>query len=292
MFEDFHPSGHPGTRGLVWYRKTDNGFVEDYRVSDVDYAPLDTAIGPVNYSHDEPAAANVTLDHSFPDHFSNNANTDGDTACSSDQPTLSNTSDNNWLDHLCDCIAHANLTFLHTPFFLLVSACMEDDETLVEAPEYRPIPTPTEDVDGRVCATGLKLIKSAVVVILQHIINNKLKETCLGCEVDHPSQLRHSCLFEPDIFFFEKYYDDITQTLFTPELKHAIAGLLKCFGIHLPLQKIQGCAETVVCELRSEPYIVEKLHEIRENLVDHISGEFVADAVDCWKAGSNTCSAV
>ena len=92
----------------------------------------------------------------------------------------------------------------------------------------------------------LKLIKSAVIVILQHIINNKLKETCLGCEVDHPSQLRHSCLFEPDIFFFEKYYDDITQTLSTPGLKHAIVGLLKCFGIQLPLQKIQGCAETVV----------------------------------------------
>ena len=44
--------------------------------------------------------------------------------------------------------------------------------------------------------------------------------------------------------------------------------------------------------LKQLSHIVEKLHEIRENLVDHISGEFVADAVDCWKAGSNACSAV
>ena len=165
---------------------------------------------------------------------------------------------------------------------------MDDDETLMEAPKCAP----TEDVDGQVCATGLRLIKSAVVVILQHIIDNKLKETCLGCEVNHPSQRRHSCLFEPDIFFFEKHYDEITRTLFTPGLRHAIAGLLKCFGIQLPLLKIQGCAETVVCELRSEPYIVEKLQEIRESLVDHISGQFVGDAVDCWKTSLETCSAV
>ncbi|KAL7868679.1 hypothetical protein SRHO_G00100630 [Serrasalmus rhombeus] len=184
MFKHFHSSGHPGTRGLVWYRKTDNGVVEDYRVSGVDYAPVDTASSPVNYSHDEPTAACVTPNHSFSDHFSGDANTDADTVrISQHYPTHQTTS---------------------------APASVEDDETLFEAPEREPISTPTQDVDGRVCGTGLKLMKSAVVVILQHLINDKLKESCPGCEVDHPSQLPHSCLFEPEIFF-EKYSDDVTQ---------------------------------------------------------------------------------
>ncbi|KAL7870671.1 hypothetical protein SRHO_G00081680, partial [Serrasalmus rhombeus] len=56
-------------------------------------------------------------------------------------------------------------------------ASVEDDETLLEAPERKPISTPTEDVDGRVCASSqliLDLLNSCKIFLAGKITGAKI----------------------------------------------------------------------------------------------------------------------
>lgn len=190
--------------------------------------------------------------------------------------TLPQPCDNSWLDKFCKDLGYHNLTFLTTPYGRVgaiagAAACGGFDDT-----------------DGCIHTDAFKIIKATIVVILEHIINKKLKELCLGCEVDHPSQLRHSCLFEPCAYFFDAYFEELSRDLVKPELKHIIAQALNRFGLRVNPQRIQGTVDAILCELRDEVYIVEKLREIREKIVDVNSEQIVYDAVDGWKGTTHT----
>ncbi len=70
--------------------------------------------------------------------------------------------------------------------------------------------------DGCFSDVGFKIIKAATVVLLEHLIGDKLKEDCEGCAIDHPSQLQHSCLFDPPNFYFDTHFDELSGKLFKP----------------------------------------------------------------------------
>lgn len=182
--------------------------------------------------------------------------------------------DNNWLDQFCMDLGYHNLTFLTTPY--------GNAGTIAGAAAYAGC----DDTDGCIRADAFKIIKATIIVILEHLINKKLKDLCLGCEVDHPSQIRHSCLFEPNAFFFDTYFDELTRTLIKPGLKHVIAQALNRHGLRIHPQRIQGSVDAILHELRDEVYIVEKLREVREKVLDTNSEQIVYDAVDCWKGTS------
>lgn len=188
---------------------------------------------------------------------------------------LPQTHDNAWLDNFCMELGYHNLTFLTTPYgangaVAGATVCASFD-----------------DIDGCIRTDAFKIIKATIVILLEHLINKKLKELCLGCEVDHPSQLRHSCLFEPCAYFFDAYFDELSRNLVKPELKHIIAQALNRFGLRINPQRVQGSVDSILCELRDEVFIVEKLREIREKVVDVASEQIVYDAVDCWKGGAH-----
>ncbi|KAL1280011.1 hypothetical protein QQF64_014611 [Cirrhinus molitorella] len=186
------------------------------------------------------------------------------------------TYDNSWLDKYCMQLGYHSLGFLTTPY--------GNAEVLARAAACAGI----DDLDGCIPANGFKIIKATIVVLLEHLINKKLKELCQGCEIDHPSQLRHSCLFEPSAYFFDAYFEELSRNLVKPELKHIIAQALNRCGLRINPQRIQGSVDAILCELRDEVYIVEKLCEIRERVVDTNSEQIVYDAVDCWKGGAYT----
>ncbi|KAL0152407.1 hypothetical protein M9458_052130 [Cirrhinus mrigala] len=189
--------------------------------------------------------------------------------------TLSYAYDNSWLDKYCMQLGYHSLGFLTTP--------CSNAEVLARAVACAGI----DDLDGCIPTDGFRIIKATIVVILEHLINKKLKELCQGCEVDHPCQLRHSCLFEPGAYFFDAYFEKLSCNLVKPELKHIIAQALNRCGLRINPQRIQGSVDAILCELRDEVYIVEKLREIRERVVDTNSEQIVYDPVDCWKGGAN-----
>jgi len=110
-----------------------------------------------------------------------------------------------------------------------------------------------------------------------------MKKDCAGCTVDHPSQTRHSCLFDPTPYYFYSCFDEISLKLLKPELKTILAQALNLYGATPHLQRIQGAVETILFELKDEMYIVEHLASIRQKLVDESCEQIVYNAVDNWK---------
>ncbi|XP_067258629.1 B-cell receptor CD22-like [Chanodichthys erythropterus] len=124
------------------------------------------------------------------------------------------------------------------------------------------------------------------VKVLQHLIDEKLKDDCEGCAINHPSQLQHSYLFEPPTYFFDSHFDELTRKLFKPDLRTIIAYALHRSGLKSHPQRIQGAAGAILHELKDEPFIAAKLQEIREKLLDKSCEKVVHDTVDLWKGFS------
>ncbi len=186
--------------------------------------------------------------------------------------TGSSTDNTVWLDKICTELVYHNLAFL----------------TKYKTSQTVPTDTAgTEDVsdavNGCIGVTGHKIIKSVVGIILEHLVDRHLKKNCYGCEVDHPSQTQHSCLYEPPAYYFLGYFEELRGKVCKPGLKVILARTLKLFGLSPHLQRIQGVVDAVLCELRDEMCIVGGLAELRTKLVDETCEQAVYDAVDRWK---------
>ncbi len=101
-----------------------------------------------------------------------------------------------WLDKLGSDLGSHNLTYLP------IAKAGLDTKAGLDA------------TDGCFSDVGFKIIKAATVVLLEHLIGDKLKEDCEGCAIDHPSQLQHSCLFDPPNFYFDTHFDELSGKLF------------------------------------------------------------------------------
>ncbi len=101
-----------------------------------------------------------------------------------------------WLDKLGSDLGSHNLTYLP------IAKAGLDTKAGLDA------------TDGCFSDVGFKIIKAATVVLLEHLIGDKLKEDCEGYAIDHPSQLQHSCLFDPPNFYFDTHFDELSGKLF------------------------------------------------------------------------------
>lgn len=172
-----------------------------------------------------------------------------------------------WLDKFCTELGYRNLSFLTGLCGTAASSIDKNDDA----------------IDGCFTDVGFKIVKATVVVLLQHLIDGKQKEECQGCATNHPSQLQHSCLFEPATYYFDTHFNELTSKLFKPDLRTVIAYALRCFGLKSHPQRIHGTAGAILHELRDEPFITAKLQAIREKLLDKSCKKIVYDAVDLWQ---------
>ncbi len=98
--------------------------------------------------------------------------------------------------------------------------------------------------------TGHIIIKSVVGIILEHLVDRHLKKNFYGCEVDHPSQTQHSCLYEAPAYYFLGYFEELRAKVCKPSLKLILARTLKLFGLSPHLQRIQGVCRR--CSVRTQ----------------------------------------
>ncbi len=166
-----------------------------------------------------------------------------------------------WLDKLGSDLGSHNLTYLP------IAKAGLDTKAGLDA------------TDGCFSDVGFKIIKAATVVLLEHLIGDKLKDDCEGCAIDHPSQLQHSCLFDPPNFYFDTHFDELSGKLFKPFFHSIIGILLNRCGLKSHPHRIQGTVGTIL----HEPFIVAKLEEIRLKLLDKPCKEIVYDVVDLWQ---------
>lgn len=101
--------------------------------------------------------------------------------------------------------------------------------------------------------------------------------------MDHPSQTRNACLYEPSAYYFHGCFDEISLKLLRPELKNILAQALNLCGVTPHLQRIQGAVEMILFELKDEMYIVKQLASNKQRLLDETCEQIVYNAVDNWK---------
>lgn len=141
----------------------------------------------------------------------------------------------------------------------------------------------SSDVADCVAELPLRLVKACVCVTLQHIITRHLEKSCHGCFVNHPSQFRHSCLFEPDSFYFQTHLVEIKRDLFKPPLIQSLTHCLRHYGFKANPLKLQGAVEAIVFELTVVPYICEHLQNFKHNNIDSSLAGVIFDSLKYWE---------
>ena len=149
--------------------------------------------------------------------------------------------------------------------------------------------TTNDEADGCITNTVLTIIRAVTGELLDRVIQQDLKDNCHGCAIDHPSQLQHACLFDPEEYYLHLNTYRLLKKLFKPWFKYTLARGLKLCGIkHTPsLEKIQGIAEATVCEWRDEPHIKTVLNEVKEKTKDVFNEQVCEDVVDYWNFHSS-----
>ena len=138
-----------------------------------------------------------------------------------------------------------------------------------------------EDEEAMTHAAELPInhVKACVCMTLQHIIEKALQKDCIGCYVNHPSQRRHTCLYEPDAYYYQTHFEEITKELYQPSLLHTVYHLLGKYNLRPSPQKIWGAVECYVHELQHEPYICEVLEQFKHNNISSDDACIILEAI-------------
>lgn len=150
--------------------------------------------------------------------------------------------------------------------------CMPCSQTFY-SPQPRPSTPPTcpqpEDVfDGVVSTIFVDTIKASVATLLNVVIGEYIREKCIGCEINHPSQRRHPCLYEPPKYYFFNHFEELVKRLWSCRFIPTLVRALESMGLVPSIPRVYGVTEAFLHELKEAIYIHEKLKEIRHTLVD------------------------
>nr|DAC81250.1 TPA_asm: acintoc5 [Astyanax tetra cavefish adintovirus] len=150
-------------------------------------------------------------------------------------------------------------------------------------------PETSDEIDGCISAAVLSIIRGVTGNLLDQIIVKDMNQHCNGCAIDHPSQIQHSCLFDPEDYYLHFNAKRLLTKLFKPWLKYTLARALKLCGISsIPcLEKIQAVAEAVVCELRDEPDFKAALRNIKDKTLPVYNEQVSEDIIDYWNFHSS-----
>ena len=147
------------------------------------------------------------------------------------------------------------------------------EQKLLGAPEYNP---PRLNVEALI---GMKALLSRCT---KSAAWKKARALCHGCEIDHPSQLQHSCVFAFDDNIYGLYTNDIYQMVFRPTLAYALSRLVWLItSVKFPHEKLLGAAEIIMADLcQWSTSIPWKCDEMDPPYATH--EQYVKEAFQTW----------
>lgn len=149
-----------------------------------------------------------------------------------------------------------------------------------------PKPTTEDQLDAGVLSSTLQEnIKAGIIHLLNIVLQEFRREICFGCQVDHPSQTNHECLFEVPSFFYRSHFHRLMRRLWTPKFIPALQQLLTSLRISVDKSRIQGAAEAMLHDLRSCENIFETIGELYDSLVgeDIMKIALLRMVADTWR---------
>ena len=97
-----------------------------------------------------------------------------------------------------------------------------------------------------------KIIKDCVYVMLNRIIHRMLQEVCNGCEVDHPSQRQHRCLFESPAAFYTYNSKRVKSRLYQTRMMQVLTHICLATGV-IPLTlRMLGSVDMILWQLEAD----------------------------------------
>jgi hypothetical protein len=136
-------------------------------------------------------------------------------------------------------------------------------------PSTPPTGTQPEDVfDGVVSTIFVDTIKASVAALLDVVIGEYIREKCIGCEINHPSQRRHPCLYDPPRYYFFNNFEALVKRLWSRRFIPSLVRALEAMGLVPSTPRVYGVTEAFLHELKEAIHIHQKLKEIRHTLVE------------------------
>ncbi|KAI3364945.1 hypothetical protein L3Q82_000943 [Scortum barcoo] len=109
--------------------------------------------------------------------------------------------------------------------------------------------TKLPEIKQRLGKEDLTAVRRLLQVCLCQSAWEKARSLCYGCEIDHPSQIRHTCVFaHSDIL--DTHFHEICDMVFKPTLESALQLLLsRITPAHFSTERLLGAAEAVILDL-------------------------------------------
>ena len=118
--------------------------------------------------------------------------------------------------------------------------------------------------------------------MLNRVVHKILQEVCNGCDVDHPSQRQHRCLFEEPSMFYTNNSERVKTRLYQTSMLQVLAHVCTTKGV-IPLKlRMLGSVDMILWELaeaEAGDYHIDAPHDF----IDGAAGDVIEAAMDtCW----------
>lgn len=137
-------------------------------------------------------------------------------------------------------------------------------------PNYEPSqpapPSPGEVIEGEDLCDGdvfFNTIKQALCQLLGVVVQRHMETRSYGCQVNHPSQRQHPCLY-PEDYYLYIHFKDIVKRLWTENFIPTIIKALNDRGIPNNADKVSGACLAFLHELKEVTRIQDRILEILE----------------------------
>nr|BBA49214.1 zinc finger BED domain-containing protein 4-like [Oryzias latipes] len=107
-----------------------------------------------------------------------------------------------------------------------------------------------DEVEALISGPLVKAVKIVVFHLLTTCLSKVRKEECYGCQVDHPSQMQHPCLFVIEEGFVYSNFPALVKKLLTPGYLPAVKTFLSMRNIVEKDERIRAVTDALLYELR------------------------------------------
>lgn len=124
----------------------------------------------------------------------------------------------------------------------------------------------------------LDVVKGALFNIVGKAVRKIQEEECEGCDVTHPSQRRHTCLYPaPKNFFFNKF-KQLMELIWCPDLLPTLMKVLEQHGVTAEERRVKGIVEGLLYDLREVEFIQDHIAEGGRSL--ELEGNFKPSLIE------------
>ena len=128
-------------------------------------------------------------------------------------------------------------------------------------------------------------VKTIILHLLNGVVYKYWEEICHGCQINHPSQNQHDCLWGIPAYFYETKFEQLTERLWTDRFIPAIQRFLTAKRIYVDEARIHGAAEAILYELKSVVWITDHITKMYDTKIgdDYIKTVQLRVISDYWK---------